>query len=103
MDKEKWIQKILTSANNKQLVELPEGFEERLMQRIANRKLPAPVITIKWMAAAACAAAVLFFINVSVLNEWKSYGAESSSSISAETANAGTSTENLNTNYNFFN
>lgn len=106
MDKEKWIQKIMESAGNKAPADLPQDFEQRLMQRIANRKSTVPVVSMKWIASAACAASLIFLLNISVLNKWKKNAAQSTQSSMVSTGTPeinNNSPENLNQDYNFFN
>ena len=104
MDKEKWIQEIMNSTAGKAAAEPAAGFAERFINRLAADKKVAPVISIKWIRVAACAACLLLVFNISLLNKWKTYYSNTEQrTATTETAINTSSPENLNEDYNFFN
>lgn len=103
MEKEKWISQIMESTNGKADAAPPAGFEQKLFADINKPQAGAKVISIKWVAAAACAACLLLIANISVLSSWGSYTKEESINTATTTASINSSiTDELSPSYNFF-
>ena len=101
MDKEKWIQDILSSTKEKIEVQPGADFTLNLFTKLNNlNSIKTTVVPIKWVTMAACAACLLVVVNISTLHKWS----ESKQTIIQQTEAASTSSylgEELSPGYGF--
>lgn len=102
MEKEKWIEGVINSTKGKALAEVDGNFTAKLFARIEKPQNAAPVVSMKWLSAAACAACLLLVCNISLLHKWNSIKQQSVNS-SIVAAGNDYLPDGLDEDYNFFN
>ena len=102
MEKEKWIEEIINSTKGKALAEIDERFTAKLFAKIEESENAAPVVSMKWLSAAACAACLLLICNISLLHKWNSIKKQN---VNSSIVSAGNDylPDGLDQDYNFFN